>query len=118
MVSYAAIEVNQATVVEMFAHVFDVPDGQSRLAWAMFRYPWVEGCKYFFIGGNYLGINQPDFTKQILRKSQLDAWFTYNEKSIARKNGPRQNGSWFIVTPREGIIFRGPRSKVQEELTA
>ena len=116
MVTYAAIEINQATLTEIFAHVADVPDGRARVAWALFKYPWADGCSYFFIGGNYLNADgPPDYSRQILLRSQLDSWFTYNEKAIARKNGPRNNGSWFTITTREGVIFTKPRRKNQKE---
>ena len=118
MVTYAAIEINQATLTEIFANVSDVPDGRSRFSWALFRYPWVEGVDYFFIGGNYLGLNQLNYTRHILRKSDLDSWFTYNEKAIARKNGPRNNGSWFAVTLREDVVIPGSRRNPKVEVTA
>lgn len=114
MPTYAAIPVNENTILELFSHVADVPDGKSRLAWALFRYPWVEGCDYYFIGGNYLGLNYHNFIKQILRRSELDSLFTYNEKAIERKNGPRPNGSWFAVKLRDGVIVRGNHNHTQE----
>lgn len=119
MPTYAAIPVNRNTVLEIFAHASDLPDGRARLAWALFKFPWVDGVDYFFIGGNYLNrAGQPDYALQILRKSQLDSYFTYNQKAAERRNGPRNNGSWFAVTTREGVIIRGPRSKSREEISA
>lgn len=118
MVSYAAVPINSDTILALFAHVSENPDGHSRLAWAMFRYPWVEGCEYYFIGGNYLGLSYPNYIRQILTRSQLDSWFTYDKKSTERRNGPRPNGWWFVVTPRKEVIFRASRNKDQEEITA
>jgi hypothetical protein len=118
MPTYAAIPVNRNTIMEIFAHVVDVPDGHSRLAWALFKFPYNEE-DYFFIGGNYLGMSgPPDFGRQILPKAKLNEWFDYNVKAMERRNGPRQNGSWFPVSVKDGIIFRGPRNRTREEQPA
>lgn len=107
MSTYAAIPVDASTIIELFAHVADVPDGKSRLAWALFKFPWDAEDEFFFIGGNFLARNQPDFMRQIVSQSQLDKWFVYNPAHINRnpRNRPRKNGSWFTVTVRAGAIF-------------
>lgn len=114
MVTYAAVPINENTILELFSHVADFPDGRSRLAWTLFKYPWAEGCDYFFIGGNYLGLNYQNFSKQILRRSELDSLFTYDRKALERKNGPRPNGYWFPVTVRRGSVVRGSHNHKRE----
>ena len=119
MTTFAAIPVNRDTVLEIFAHASDLPDGRARLAWALFKFPWVEDCEYFFIGGNYLNrAGQPDYNKQIIRRSQLDSWFEYNKKVLEKNYRPRTNGSWFAVSTRRGVVIPGSRKPAQEKISA
>lgn len=105
MPTYAAIPITKSSIFSLFAHVADLPDGKSSLAWAIFKFAYDDEDEFYFIGGNYTGKpGYPDFSRQIVSKSQLDAWFTYNPKHISRIERPRANGGWFIVTPRKKFM--------------
>lgn len=100
MTSYAAIKLNKNTVISVLGHVADTPAGRERLVWAMLKYPYQPGVEHYFIGGNYLRINQPDYSRQILTRTELDLLFTYKEQQ--KKSGRRDpDVNWFVVKPRE-----------------
>jgi hypothetical protein len=116
--TYAAIQVDLKTIIEMLAHVSEVPDGKSRLVWALFTFNYDKEEDYFFIGGNYLNMDgPPNYKLQIVSRKQLNEWFEYNEKPLNRSCRPKDTGSWFPVKVKNGLIFRGPRAK-KEELSA
>jgi hypothetical protein len=87
----------------MFATVDSWPAGRARLTWALFRYPYDPAEDYFFIGGNYMHLNQPDFTRQIFSKKELDECFTYDPRQLELSIS-RTFACWFVVRPREGMI--------------
>jgi HKD family nuclease len=98
--SYAAIKLNKDTIISVLGSVFDMPAGQERLIWAMLKYPYQPGVEHYFVGGNYLRLNQPDYMRQILTRTELDLLFTYKEQE--KKNGrPNPNLNWFVVKLRD-----------------
>ena len=99
MESYAAIEITRDNLDAIFASVGRWPAGRARLAWAFFTYPYHAG-KFFFIGGNYLHLNQPDFSRQILSLWQLDKLFTYDPSQV-NKNKSAGGNYWFTVSLKE-----------------
>jgi hypothetical protein len=102
MPSYAAIRLTKETVVSVLGNVADVPAGRERLVWAIFKYQYKPGTNYYYIGGNYLGLTQPDFTRQILDQVDLDLRFTYPEqKKVGGRPDPYVN--WFVVKLRENV---------------
>ena len=100
MTTYAAIKLNKNTIISVLGHVADTPAGRERLVWALFNYPYQDGVDHYFIGGNYLKLTQPDYSRQILTRTELDLLFTYEEQ--VKKNGRRDpDVNWFMVTIRE-----------------
>lgn len=100
MPTYAAIKLSRDTIGTILASVQDIPAGKERLTWAMLRYPYRSDVQHYYIGGNYLHLNQPDFTKQILTQAELDAFFEYKpQKLIAGRVKPEH--TWFPVRLKE-----------------
>jgi hypothetical protein len=98
--SYAAIKLTKDTIIPVLGSVHDMPAGAERLIWAMLKYQYQPGVEHYFVGGNYLRLNQPDYTRQILSRTQLDLLFTYKEQE--KKNGrPDPSLNWFVVKLRE-----------------
>jgi hypothetical protein len=99
MASYAAIRLVKDTIITVFASVAEIPAGRERLAWALLKYPYDPTKTYYFVGGNYLGLNQPDYARQILDQTTFDLLFTYKAKKIGGVNNTEH--SWFVIKPRE-----------------
>lgn len=100
MTSFAAIKLHKDTIIAVLGHVADTPAGKEKLVWAMLRYQYQPDTELYFIGGNYLRINQPDYSRHILTRTELDLLFTYKDQK--KRNGRRDpNLNWFVVTPRE-----------------
>lgn len=106
MTSYAAIRLSKHTVMSCVANVADVPAGEERLIYAFLKYPFKEGEAYYFVGGNYLGLNQPDYIRNILTQEELDRLFTYKIRTL---------GSWFIVKVRDDIELGRPADPAEEQ---
>ena len=100
--TYAAIKVSRDTITAILRHVTNVPAGQERLIYAMLKYPFKDDVPHYFIGGNYLKLNQPDYSKQILTQSELDLLFTYS-KQKPKQGRTNPDTTWFPVTLIEDI---------------
>jgi hypothetical protein len=105
--SFAAIHVTQRNLDAIFASVAEIPAGRARLAWALFRYPYDGEDEFFYVGGNYLHRNQPDFERQLFSRSELDACFTYDLKKLQQSmSTPQGSRLWFVVKPKPEQIER------------
>jgi hypothetical protein len=105
MTGFAAIKVTRDNMLAIFQSVSEIPAGRERLCWAMLRFPYDDEETFYFIGGNYLGLNQPQFDRQILTEYQLRKYFEFNDKSF-RHNAAKPNGAWFVVNPKPAEIER------------
>lgn len=97
--TYAAIKISKENLLKMMGCVSDSPAGEERLTYALWRYPYLAGVTYYFIGGNYLKANYPDYSRHILTQDELDLLFSYNmPKARVGQRNPDIN--WFPVTLR------------------
>lgn len=100
MTSYSAIKIGRDTIVAMLSNVANVPAGRERLVWAMLNYPYQPSQTYYYVGGNYAHLNQPDYSRQIFTEEELGEIFEYRQP--AKVNGkPNPAMNWFLVRLRE-----------------
>jgi hypothetical protein len=98
--TFAAIKISRDNINTMLSCVSDSPAGEERLIYAMWRYPYKAGVTYYFIGGNYLKANYPEYSRHILTQDELDLLFEYNRpKVIPGRRNPDIN--WFAVRLKE-----------------
>jgi hypothetical protein len=100
--SFAAIKLNRETIISVLGNVADIPGGKERLIWEMIKYQYQPGVEHYYIGGNYRQLpGPPDYSRQILTRTQLDLLFTYKEPSEKKNGRPNPEVTWFPVRPRE-----------------
>jgi hypothetical protein len=98
--TFAAIKISRDNIGTMLSCVSDSPNGENRLIYAMWNYPYKAGVTYYFVGGNYLKANYPDYSLHILTQDELDLLFSYNQPK-ARPGQRNPDINWFAVRLKE-----------------